>query len=131
MFSLRLVKGVYRVRLVVPPELRPIIGKESLIKSLGTSDRAEANRLAAPCVVDFKARVARARLCKLGFRDPIPLHDRVKLRATDKYRRTPWGIRLADAGDIFGFPPDTRVPQIVTYSKGRAYARAGDEWLLG
>jgi hypothetical protein len=47
----------------------------------------------------------------------IEIEPDTTLSQPDKYRRTPWGIRLADAGNIFGFPPDTRVPQIVTYSK--------------
>ncbi len=60
-----------------------------------------------------------------------------RMREPDRYRRTPWGIRIAtavsegaDNKNILGFPAGTRIPQIVTYSKGRTYSRAGDEWLL-
>jgi hypothetical protein len=55
-----LVNGCFRVRIVVPPALRPIIGRESLCKSLGTSDRAKANRPAAPCIAEFTATLAHA-----------------------------------------------------------------------
>jgi hypothetical protein len=57
MSHLQLVKGVYRVRIVVPPALRPIIGQGSLVKSLGTSNRAKANLLAGPYIAEFKARL--------------------------------------------------------------------------
>jgi hypothetical protein len=40
--------------------LRPNIGKESLVKSLKTSDRGKANRLASPYIADFKARLVSA-----------------------------------------------------------------------
>jgi hypothetical protein len=57
---LQLVRGRYRVRIVVPPALRPIIGKESLVKSLGTGNRAKADRLAVPYIAEFSTRVAEA-----------------------------------------------------------------------
>jgi hypothetical protein len=60
MSHLQLVNGRYRVRIVVPRALRPVIGRESLCKSLGTSDRAKANRLAAPYIAEFTARLAHA-----------------------------------------------------------------------
>lgn len=60
MSHLQLVNGRYRVRIVVPPALRPIIGRESLCKSLVTSDCAKANRLAAPYIAEFTARLAHA-----------------------------------------------------------------------
>jgi len=60
MSYLQFVNGRYRVRIVVPPALRSIIGKESLVKSLGTGNRAKANRLAVPYVTEFAARLAEA-----------------------------------------------------------------------
>ena len=57
---LQLVRGRYRVRIVVPPALRAIIGKESLVKSLGTGNRAKAERLAVPYIAEFSAMVAEA-----------------------------------------------------------------------
>ena len=39
---LQLVRGKYRVRMVVPPELQPIIGKANLTKWLGTGNEPEA-----------------------------------------------------------------------------------------
>lgn len=60
MAHLQLVNGCYRVRIVVPPALRAVIGKESLIKSLGTGNRSQAGRLALPYIAEFKARIAEA-----------------------------------------------------------------------
>jgi DNA N-6-adenine-methyltransferase (Dam) len=60
MSHLQCVKGLYRVRIVVPPVLRPIIGRESLVKALGTGNRAKASRLAEPYIAEFKARLRRA-----------------------------------------------------------------------
>jgi hypothetical protein len=59
-----------------------------------------------------------------------------RLKEPDRYRRTPWGVRIASdhrddpTKNILEAPAGTRIPQIVTYSRGRAYAKSGDEWLL-
>jgi hypothetical protein len=59
-----------------------------------------------------------------------------RLKEPDRYRRTPWGIRIATdhrdepSKNILEAPAGTRIPQIVTYSRGRAYPKSGDEWLL-
>ena len=59
-----------------------------------------------------------------------------RLKEPDRYRRTPWGVRIATdhrddpAKNILEAPAGTRIPQIVTYSRGRAYPKSGDEWLL-
>jgi hypothetical protein len=59
-----------------------------------------------------------------------------RLKEPDRYRRTPWGIRIATdyrddpTKNILEAPAGTRIPQIVTYSRGRAYPKSGDEWLL-
>jgi hypothetical protein len=50
---LQVVKGKYRVRMVVPPELRPIIGQANLTKWLGTGNEPEANRLSVPWIAKF------------------------------------------------------------------------------
>ena len=60
MSHLQLVRGRYRVRIVVPRLLRAIIGKESLVRGLATSHHAHAMRLAAPVIAAFKARLADA-----------------------------------------------------------------------
>jgi hypothetical protein len=44
--------------------LRPIIGKESLVKSLGTGDYATASRRSTPYIAQFKTKLANARLGK-------------------------------------------------------------------
>jgi hypothetical protein len=59
-----------------------------------------------------------------------------RLKEPDRYRRTRWGIRIATdhrddrTKNILEAPAGTRIPQIVTYSRGRAYPKSGDEWLL-
>jgi hypothetical protein len=59
-----------------------------------------------------------------------------RLKEPDRYRRTPWGVRIATdhrddpTKNILEAPARTRIPQIVIYSRGRAYSRSGDEWLL-
>ena len=57
---LQLVKGIYRVRMVVPRALRPIVGKGSLVKGLGTGDYATACQRARPYITEFRARLAAA-----------------------------------------------------------------------
>jgi hypothetical protein len=59
-----------------------------------------------------------------------------RLKEPDRYRRTPWGVRIATdhrddpTKNILEAPAGTRIPQIVIYSRGRAYPKSGDEWLL-
>jgi hypothetical protein len=72
MAHLQLVNGSYRVRIVVPPPLRAVIGKESLVRSLGTGNRSQARRLALPYIAEFKSRIAEA-------------------ANTANYRLKPWG----------------------------------------
>ena len=57
---LQVVKGKYRVRMVVPPELQPIIGKANLTKWLGTGNESEANRLSVPWIAKFQERIDKA-----------------------------------------------------------------------
>ena len=62
---LQIVSGKYRVRIVVPPELRPYLppphtGKANLTRALGTRNEREANRLAVPWIADFQAAIIRA-----------------------------------------------------------------------
>lgn len=53
--------GVWTTRLVVPKELRPIVGKSELKRSLGTKEEREA-RLSHPSVLaEFQAEIERAR----------------------------------------------------------------------
>src|SRR6516225_2767778 len=62
---LQIVSGKYRVRIVVPPELRPYLlpphtGKANLTRALGTGNEREANRLAVPWIADFQAAITSA-----------------------------------------------------------------------
>jgi hypothetical protein len=74
MDHLQFVNGIYRVRIVVPPPLRPIIGKESLVKSLGTGDYATATRRSTPYIAQFKTKLASARLGKHYHNNVKPRH---------------------------------------------------------
>ena len=61
----QVINGKYRVRIVVPPELRPYLppphtGKANLTRALGTRNEREANRLAVPWIADFQAAIIRA-----------------------------------------------------------------------
>jgi hypothetical protein len=60
------VKGLCRVRIVVPSELPshlppPYAGKKNLIKGLGTGNEREANRLAVPHIAHFLGLIEQAR----------------------------------------------------------------------
>src|SRR4029077_17856179 len=60
------VKGSFRVRIVVPPELSahlppPYTGKKNLIKGLGTGNEREAKRLAVPYIADFVGLIEQTR----------------------------------------------------------------------
>ena len=62
---LQIVSGKYRVRIVVPAELRPYLppphtGKANLTRALGTGNEREANRLAIPWIADFQAAITSA-----------------------------------------------------------------------
>ena len=62
---LQIVNGKYRVRIVVPPELRPYLppphtGRSNLTRALGTGNEREANRLAVPWIADFQAAITSA-----------------------------------------------------------------------
>lgn len=52
--------GVYYTRMVVPPRLRPILGRSDLGRSLRTKDRAEAKRLLPEWLAEAQATLAAA-----------------------------------------------------------------------
>jgi hypothetical protein len=73
---LQWVDGIYRVRIVVPDDLKPHLppphtGKASLTKALGTGNKAEANRLSVPWIAEFQAAITKAAEIR---RNPV-LHD--------------------------------------------------------
>ena len=47
----------WSVRVKVPKALRPRLGVEEFVKSLGTSDLKQANRLKWPVVAEFKRKI--------------------------------------------------------------------------
>jgi len=61
-------KGLWRVRIVVPPRLQEHVGRltgkpspiKVLLRSTGTGSRDEANRIALPIIAEFKAILSRA-----------------------------------------------------------------------
>jgi integrase len=53
--------GVYYVRIAVPPELRPHLGKNELKRSLNTRSQAEAARLAPATIAHFQRQLEAAR----------------------------------------------------------------------
>jgi hypothetical protein len=53
--------GIYSVRRVVPVELRPIVGKTAIKRTLGTRDLAEAKVKAKPIGIEIDQMLARAR----------------------------------------------------------------------
>src|ERR1700739_11044 len=62
---LQIVNGKYRVRIVVPPELRPYLppphtGKANLTRALGTGNERESIRLAVLWIADFQAPITSA-----------------------------------------------------------------------
>jgi len=73
---LQRVDGIYRVRIVVPDDLKPHLppphtGTASLTKALGTGNKAEANRLSVPWIAEFQAAITKAAEIR---RNPV-LHD--------------------------------------------------------
>jgi Domain of unknown function (DUF6538) len=64
---LDLHKGLLRVRMVIPPALRPFLdNKTALVRSTGTGNRTEANRKAAPIIAEFQAMLASAEAERRG-----------------------------------------------------------------
>ncbi|WP_374452790.1 DUF6538 domain-containing protein [Phenylobacterium sp.] len=59
--GLTLQRNTYIVRVVVPVEVRPILGKRELIQSLQTGDYKEAVKRWGPVHKSFKEQIARAR----------------------------------------------------------------------
>jgi integrase len=67
---LQLHGGKYRVRMVVPPHLRDVVGKAVLLHPLNTADLRQAAEWKWPLVSEFKALLAKAERA-LGTEDPI------------------------------------------------------------
>src|SRR5262249_26705673 len=81
------VRGKYRVRIEVPPELRPKIGKANLTKALGTGNEREATRLALPHIAEFMRIIERARgLDELIVIDGLPFLEQLQ-RAPEALHR--------------------------------------------
>jgi integrase len=92
---LQLVRGKFRVRIVVPPELRPHLpppytGKANLVKALGTGNEREAGRLAVPWIAEFQAIITRTENRIHGLADLAAI-DRLPLR--EKFLRGPAVVR--------------------------------------
>lgn len=62
----------YQVRLTVPKRLRPIIGKWEFYKSLKTTNRRDAERLAFPYITDCLRQIDQAERAMRGASAPLP-----------------------------------------------------------
>ncbi|WP_426043113.1 DUF6538 domain-containing protein [Brevundimonas sp. TWP2-3-4b1] len=64
-------RGIFYVRISVPKELRDLVGKAELKRSLNTSDRNKAALLAPPAIQVFQAEIEKAR------RQCTPVHTTI------------------------------------------------------
>ena len=86
--------GMYYTRMVVPPRLRPIIGKSDLGRSLGTKDRAEAKLLlpawlaeAQSIITDAEAELARRQAGAAVISGPLTQDEADWQAENDRYWR--------------------------------------------
>lgn len=86
--------AVYCTRLVVPPRLRPVIGKSDLGRSLKTKDRDEAKRLlpawleeAHSIIAAAEAELARRQQAALVVSDPQTQEEADWLEEQDRFNR--------------------------------------------
>ena len=114
------VNGKYRVRVVVPPELIPIIGQANLTKALGTGNEREAERLALPHLAQFMAKIDNAR--SLG-----ELREIDKLALPEQIRRAPAAIdRLLRSLPNLPVPASQKTPEPVLF-RGHDQAMGPDQ----
>lgn len=64
---MQLVNDIWRVRVIVPPELVPIIGKANLTRTTKTGNQREANAIASQIVAEFLAKIDEADAMRNGF----------------------------------------------------------------
>jgi integrase len=111
------VNGKFRVRVVVPDELIPIIGQANLTKALGTGNEREAGRLAIPHIAEFLKKIE-------GAREWTEIHQEAAaingLSLEDIMRRGPASFRVfakldRKMDEIFGQPVSRKVPEPVTF----------------
>jgi integrase len=103
------INGKYRVRVVVPPELIPIIGQANLTKALGTGNEREAERLALPYIAEFMAKIDNAR--SLG-----ELRDIDKLTLPEQIHRAPAALdRLLRSLPNLPVPASQKSPEPVLF----------------
>jgi integrase len=106
---LQAVNGKYRVRVVVPPELIPIIGQANLTKALGTGNEREAERLALPHIAQFMAKIDNAR--SLG-----ELREIDKLALPEQIHRAPAALdRLLRSLPNLPVPASQKTPEPVLF----------------
>jgi integrase len=126
------VNGKYRVRVVVPDELIPIIGQANLTKALGTGNEREAERLAIPHIAEFLAKIE-------GAREWAEIHQEAAamngLSLDDLIRRGPAPYRFfakldRKMDEILGQPvwKQTAAPEPVTFEDMiKLWGRAKDK----
>jgi integrase len=96
--------AVYYTRLVVPPRLRPIIGKSDLGCSLGVKDLAEAKRLLPIWLIDAQAALAAAEAQLAASDAAPPMNTRLSpeahwTRAQFVYEEELTAIQLQEASE--------------------------------
>ena len=88
----------------MPPALRPIIGKQSLVKSLGTGNRAKPNRLAVPYNTEFATKLAEAASERFEY-NGVWGHPNTSRRSNVKQRRHYNSSDLKSATQEWFTPP--------------------------
>lgn len=114
--GLTLENNTYLVRVVVPADVRSIIGKRELIRSLATGDYGEAVKRWGPVYKEFKAQIAHAR----ARGEAVKLDTRAATMALSN-----WG--MASLNEPVDFSGDsTETPWIVAQQIA-GYQKAADD----
>ncbi len=100
-------KGIWWVRIVVPDELVPLIGKKNLLESLHTKDHRIAVEKAPAVIAKFQQQIAAAR-AKLGGYVYVPATSHPEI-VTRVIQRGGFGGRMMLKSEAENLPaPDTR-----------------------
>ncbi|HEY4030455.1 MAG TPA: DUF6538 domain-containing protein [Caulobacteraceae bacterium] len=95
--------GVWWVRVVVPADVRSVIGKTELLATLSTGDNIEAVRLGTPVIAQFKRQIADARGEVYA---PPPADDRLTAALAQSRIATWKQVRIHEAeADSFNAAP--------------------------
>jgi hypothetical protein len=94
--------GIYWFRKRVPDDLRPLLGKQEEMRSLGTRDCAEVKRLHAQALIELEQRWTNLRarpkpISKREARELVaPAYEwRINLRRDNPSEQTVWRIKFS------------------------------------